>query len=87
MCLGTAPLLTNGPLANYFGGSPIQLNLSKEVPWSGFNVLIVLSGLLWVAVFPGKLALTARFSSYNQMLNTLQVQNRFNIYSGATILW
>jgi hypothetical protein len=88
MYLGTSPLLTDGPFANYFGGSPIQPNLSEEVPWHGFNVLIVLSSLVWVAVYLGKLALAARFSSYNQMLNNLRVENRFNfdIYIGATIL-
>jgi hypothetical protein len=81
MYLGTAPLLTDGPFANYFGGSLILPNLSKEAPWPGTNILHVVSGLLWVAVFLGKRALTARPASYIQAL--LLVDNRFNTYSGT----
>jgi hypothetical protein len=86
MYLGTAPLLTDGPGANYFGGSPILPNLSKEAPWPGVNLLYVLSGLLWLAMFLVKRVLTARPASYIQSLSNAMVEDRFNIYSGTTIL-
>jgi hypothetical protein len=80
-------LLTDSPFANVFGGSPILPDLSKESPWPGFNVLFVVSGLLWVAVFLVKRALTASPASYLQALRNALVENRFNIYSGTTALW
>jgi hypothetical protein len=86
MYLGTAPLLTDGPFANYFGGSPILPNLSKEAPWLGNSVLLVVSGLLWVVVFLGKRALTARPAFYLQALRNALVENRFNTSSGITTL-
>jgi hypothetical protein len=86
MYLGTTPLLTPGLLARYFGGSAILPDLSREEPWSGYHILLVPSGLLWVAMFLGRRAKTAEPGSYHQALINTLVENRFNIYNGTTII-
>ena len=56
MLTGNAPILTVGPWALFYGSSSILPKLSKEQPFPGFAILVLLSCLLWIFVFLTKKA-------------------------------
>ena len=56
MLTGNALILTVGPWALFYGSSAILPKLSKEQPFPGFGILVLLSCLLWIFVFLTKKA-------------------------------
>ena len=62
MLTGNAPILTAGPWALFYAGSSILPKLSKEPPFPGFAILVLLSCLLWIFVFLTKTAYKVRFT-------------------------
>jgi len=80
MFTGNASFLTAGPWALFYLGEPILTNLSKDPPFPGFDILVLVSCLIQIFVFLAKAANKVRHASYMEELQRVLVENVFNIH-------